>query len=581
MPSTPSSSPGISRIVALARPQAGRLAIGTIFLALGSAAGLAIPQAVRVLLDTAVDSGDRGAIDRMAIAMAVVLAVQAIAVGIRHVLFTTAGERVVADLRRKLFDALLRQEIAFFDQRRTGELLNRLSADTATVQNAVSVNISEALRAITMVVAGITLLAVTSLRLTALMLAVVPPVAIGAVVWGRYVRSLSRQAQDALAEAGEVASETLGGIRTVRAFAAEPGESARYASTVERAFDIARRRIRLSGLFFGASSLAGFGAAVAVLWYGGRLVLDEAMSVGELSAFLLYTLFVAMALGTMSGLWAEFSRALGAATRIFELLDRTPSMAPGGDAVARRPSHLSLRGVRFAYPSRPDDPVLQDIDLDVSRGEVVALVGPSGAGKSTIAALVSRLYDPEQGAVLFDGVDLRSLNADEVRRQVGVVRQEPILFSTSVADNIRYARPGATDDQVEDAARAAFADGFIREFPHGYDTNVGERGIQLSGGQKQRVAIARALLQDPAILVLDEATSALDAESEHRVQAALERLMQGRITLVIAHRLSTVKDADRVVVIDDGRVVQSGTHDELVSQAGLYRTLVERQFVAA
>ncbi len=581
MPSTPSSSPGISRIVALARPQAGRLAIGTIFLALGSAAGLAIPQAVRVLLDTAVDSGDRGAIDRMAIAMAVVLAVQAIAVGIRHVLFTTAGERVVADLRRKLFDALLRQEIAFFDQRRTGELLNRLSADTATVQNAVSVNISEALRAITMVVAGITLLAVTSLRLTALMLAVVPPVAIGAVVWGRYVRSLSRQAQDALAEAGEVASETLGGIRTVRAFAAEPGESARYASAVERAFDIARRRIRLSGLFFGASSLAGFGAAVAVLWYGGRLVLDEAMSVGELSAFLLYTLFVAMALGTMSGLWAEFSRALGAATRIFELLDRTPSMAPGGDAVARRPSHLSLRGVRFAYPSRPDDPVLQDIDLDVSRGEVVALVGPSGAGKSTIAALVSRLYDPEQGAVLFDGVDLRSLNADEVRRQVGVVRQEPILFSTSVADNIRYARPGATDDQVEDAARAAFADGFIREFPHGYDTNVGERGIQLSGGQKQRVAIARALLQDPAILVLDEATSALDAESEHRVQAALERLMQGRITLVIAHRLSTVKDADRVVVIDDGRVVQSGTHDELVSQAGLYRTLVERQFVAA
>ncbi len=581
MPSTPSSSPGISRIVALARPQAGRLAIGTIFLALGSAAGLAIPQAVRVLLDTAVDSGDRGAIDRMAIAMAVVLAVQAIAVGIRHVLFTTAGERVVADLRRKIFDALLRQEIAFFDQRRTGELLNRLSADTATVQNAVSVNISEALRAITMVVAGITLLAVTSLRLTALMLAVVPPVAIGAVVWGRYVRSLSRQAQDALAEAGEVASETLGGIRTVRAFAAEPGESARYASAVERAFDIARRRIRLSGLFFGASSLAGFGAAVAVLWYGGRLVLDEAMSVGELSAFLLYTLFVAMALGTMSGLWAEFSRALGAATRIFELLDRTPSMAPGGDAVARRPSHLSLRGVRFAYPSRPDDPVLQDIDLDVSRGEVVALVGPSGAGKSTIAALVSRLYDPEQGAVLFDGVDLRSLNADEVRRQVGVVRQEPILFSTSVADNIRYARPGATDDQVEDAARAAFADGFIREFPHGYDTNVGERGIQLSGGQKQRVAIARALLQDPAILVLDEATSALDAESEHRVQAALERLMQGRITLVIAHRLSTVKDADRVVVIDDGRVVQSGTHDELVSQAGLYRTLVERQFVAA
>lgn len=572
---------GLRRIVALARPQAGRLALGTVFLALGSAAGLAIPQAVRVLLDTAVDAGDRGSIDQMAIAMAVVLAVQAVAVGLRHILFTTAGERVVTDLRRQLFDALLRQEIAFFDGRRTGELVSRLASDTATVQNAVSVNISEALRAVTMVAAGIALLAWTSPGLTLLMLAVVPPVAIGAVVWGRSIRRLARRSQDALADAGEVAAESLGGIRTVRAFAAEQGESRRYAAAVERSFDLAKQRIRLSGLFFGASSLAGFGAAVAVLWYGGRLVLDKAMTVGELSAFLLYTLFVAMAFGTLSGLWAEFSRALGAATRIFELLDRQPSMPAGGEPVRKRPEQVSLRGVRFAYPSRPDDAVLRGVDVEVSRGEVVALVGPSGAGKSTIAALVSRLYDPDEGAVLFDGVDVRTLDADQVRRQVGVVRQEPMLFSTTITENIRYGRPTATDDEVEDAARAAFADGFVRGFPDDYATHVGERGVQLSGGQKQRVAIARALLQDPAVLVLDEATSALDAESEHRVQAALERLMKGRITLVIAHRLSTVKDADRVVVLDEGRIVQQGTHEDLLATGGLYRDLVERQFVAA
>ncbi len=560
-----------------------------LFLAIGSAASLLYPQGMRLIVDGALGQGrpgllgppGPGLIDRAALAMGVIAAVQGIAIAARYVLFSVAGERVVTRLRRDLHRAILDQEIAFFDERRTGELTSRLSSDTAVLQSAVSANISMALRSLAQVLGAVAFLVYTSPILTAVMLAVVPLVALGAVAYGRRVRRLSRDVQDALAAAGEIAEESIAGIRTVRSFDAEQREAGRYAGAVGRSFDLARRRIRAAGTFMAAAGTAVFGSAALVLWYGGRLVVRGELTVGGLTSFLVYTLIVAMSLGTLSDLWADFMKALGAAERIFELLDRVPRIpVAGGAALPAVDGRLTLEGVHFAYPSRPDVLVLRGLDLEVAPGEVVALVGPSGAGKSTVAALVARLYDPQRGAVRLDGSDLRQLDPHALRRHIGTVAQEPILFSTTVAENIRYGRPGATDAEVEAAARAANAHDFVARFPAGYATPVGERGVQLSGGQKQRVAIARAVLKDPRILVLDEATSALDAESEALVRDALERLMRGRTTLIIAHRLSTVVGADRVLVVDAGRIVQAGTHQKLMDEEGPYRRLVVRQLVA-
>jgi ATP-binding cassette subfamily B protein len=409
---------------------------------------------------------------------------------------------------------------------------------------------------------------------------VVPAVALGAVIYGRRVRKLAREVQDALATAGEVAEESIAGLRTVRSFAAEEKEATRYAGAVGKAFGLARRRIVASGTFMASASFASYASAVLVFWYGGRLVSRGEMSVGALTSFLIYTLIVAFALGGLADLWADFMRAAGAAERVFELIDREPQIPPSlGLVPPAAEGRVELERVRFAYPTRPEVTVLDGVSLSLAPGEVVAVVGPSGAGKSTIASLLARFYDPQEGRVTFDGRDVKTLDPRWLRRQIGAVAQEPVLFSTTIADNIRYGRPEATDEEVEAAARAANAHGFVSKFPDGYATLVGERGIQLSGGQKQRVAIARAVLKDPRVLVLDEATSALDAESEHLVKEALERLMRGRTTLVIAHRLSTVMGADRVVVLDGGAIVQSGPHARLVTEEGLYRRLVERQFV--
>ncbi len=488
----------MSRLLRLARPEWRTLALGTVFLALGSGMSLAFPQAIRIIIDGALAKNEPELVDKAALGLTVIFLVQAVAVAARYYLFSTAGERVVAGLRRDLFARLVEQEVAFFDARRTGELTSRLASDTTVLQNTVSANISMVLRNLATVVGGIVLLFFTSPILTGLMLLVVPPVAVGAVVYGRRVRKLSRDVQDALARASEVAEETLSGIRTVRVFAAERTESERYGRAVMGSFELARRRVGISAVFMGAASFGAFAAAVVVLWYGGHLVLDGALSVGGLTSFLVYTLLVAFSLGALSELWADFNRASGAAERVFELVERTPAIpTAGGVQLPTVHGEVRFERVSFAYPTRKDIPVLQGIDLEVAPGERVALVGPSGAGKSTIAGMITRLYDPDAGSIRVDGAELTSLDPNWFRQQVGVVSQEPILFSTSVAENIRYGRPDATDDEVEAAARAANAHEFIARFSAGYRTEVGERGVQLSGGQKQRVAIARALLKDP------------------------------------------------------------------------------------
>ena len=567
------------QLLKFAYPQRKLLFWGTLFLALGSLVLLAFPQAVRITMDEAVESKNLHLINQMGMVMLVLLAIQSLATALRYYLFTLAGERTVKTIRSRLFDALLEQEIGFFDEQKTGDLMSRINSDSTVLQNTLSVNISMILRNVVAAAGGLAFLFYTSWKLAILLLVVLPPLAWLAAQFGGKVRKISRRVQESLGSASAVADESLSNIRTVRSFAAEPVESLRFLTALERALDIAQEKIRLVAQLMGGMSLLGSFAIILILWLGGRMVVEGELSIGTLSAFILYTMTVAISVSSLGGLWTDFMNAAGASGRIFQILNRTPIIAnEKGNTLARLKGEITLKDVQFSYPTRPEYKVFKCLNLTIAEGEAIALVGRSGSGKSTIAALIQRLYDPEGGEILIDQTNILDLSGSWLRRQIGTVSQEPILMSTSIRENIAYGRPDATFEEIKTAAESAFASLFIKEFPNDYETLVGERGIQLSGGQRQRIAIARAMLKDPRILILDEATSALDAESEDLVQQALKNLMIGRTVLIIAHRLSTVKDTDRVIVLEQGEIVEEGQHDQLIkNQEGIYFNLVEKQ----
>ncbi len=566
---------------AYVRPYRGTLVATFVALVLAAGSVLSLGIGVRFLIDGGFAGRRPEALDHALEAMLIVVAVLALATFFRSWLVTRLGERVVADLRRDLFARVIRLEPAFFERTRTGEVLSRLTTDTAVVQTVIGASVTQALRNLLLLVGGVAVLLVTNPRLTGLVLLVVPLVILPIVVIGRRVRRLSRAAQDRVADLGAATEEHLNAVRIVQAFAQERTVAGKIADLAERAFAAASRYAFARALLGAIVICLVFGAVVVVLWIGGRDVLAGRITGGELASFVFYAVVVASAVGGLSEIAGDLQRAAGAAERLAELLSTEPAIrAPA------RPTPLPARGrgtlrferVTFAYPARPDRPVLVDFDLEVAPGETVALVGPSGAGKTSVLQLALRFYDPQAGRVLFDGVDLRELDPAELRRRIGLVPQEPVIFSADAATNIAFGRPEASPAEIRAAAEAAAALEFIEALPQGFATFLGEKGVRLSGGQRQRIAIARALLCDPELLLLDEATSSLDAESERLVQEALERLRRGRSCLVVAHRLATVRKADRIVVMEDGRIVDQGRHDELVARGGLYARLASLQF---
>jgi subfamily B ATP-binding cassette protein MsbA len=557
------------------RPYAGRLAVCAVCLVVAAAVGLAFPQVVRHLLDAAFQQRDRAQLDRIAIGLVLAFALQGAMNFVQVFLLTGTSERVIATLREDVFAHLVRLSPGFYTERRTGELTSRLSADLAVLQTLMGSWVSELSRQSLFLIGGVVLLTLTHPRLTATTLAVVPVVVGSAFFFGRRLRRASTGVQDRVADAMGMADEAFSQIRTVQSFVREGEETRRYRGLLAGVVTAAIARARTRALLFGVVGFVAFAGVVAVLWQGGRLVLEGALTPGALVSFLLYAITVAAAVGSLASLFGSYQEAIGAAQRVFELLAMQPSVAePANPVSLAKPIRgaLALEDVRFRYAPELAD-ALADVTFTIAPGEVVALVGPSGAGKTTVASLIPRFWDVTGGRIVLDGVDVRDLSFADLRGSIGLVPQEPALFSGTVRENIAYARPDAGEADVLAAARAAHAMEFIERLPDGLDTLVGERGVKLSGGQRQRIALARVFLKDPAVVVLDEATSSLDNESERLVEIAMEELLRGRSTLIIAHRLRTVRRADRVLVLDHGRVVESGTHEQLVVAGGVYGRL--------
>lgn len=577
-------SPRFGPLAAVApflRPYIGRIALAFVMLTVAAAVTLALPVAVRGIIDVGLTEENLKAINRHFLMLLSLVAALAVFASARFYLVMWLGERIVADIRTAVYRHVITMSPGFFEETRTGEVLSRLTTDTTLVQSVVGAGISIALRSSFMLVGGLVMLWVTSPKLTAMILVLIPVAGFPLLAFGRKIRRLSRETQDRVADSSALAGESLNAIQTVQAFTLEALNGQRFADSVETSFQTARNRVLARAWLSAVAIMIVFGAIVLVLWVGVQTVIGEQMSVGALSQFLLYALIVASSSAGLSEVWGDVQRAAGAMERLNELLESVPDIR-----TPKQPVPLPLKGhggivfdgVRFCYPSRPALPALKDFSLSIAEGEKVALVGPSGAGKSTVFQLLLRFYDPQRGVIRLGGVDIQRAALHDLRSHIGIVPQDTVIFADSALENIRYGRPDAGDHDAMAAAKLAAADEFIECQPDGYQAFLGERGIRLSGGQRQRIAIARAILKNPPVLLLDEATSALDAESERLVQDALERLTANRTTLIIAHRLSTVLKADRIVVMDKGEIVAIGSHEELSRQEGLYARLAAIQF---
>ncbi|XP_059755803.1 ATP-binding cassette sub-family B member 10, mitochondrial [Balaenoptera ricei] len=580
------------KLLRLAQPERRRLAAAVGFLTVSSVITMSAPFFLGKIIDviyTNPSADYSSSLTSLCLALGGVFLCGAAANAVRVYLMQTSGQRIVNRLRASLFSSVLRQEVAFFDKTRTGELINRLSSDAALLGRSVTENLSDGLRAGAQASIGVAMMFFVSPNLATFVLSVVPPISILAVLYGRYLRKLTKVTQDSLAQATQLAEERIGNIRTVRAFGKEMTEIEKYTSKVDHVMQLARKEAFARAGFFGATGLSGNLIVLSVLYKGGLLMGSAHMTVGELSSFLMYAFWVGLSIGGLSSFYSELMKGLGAGGRLWELLEREPELPFNEGAILNEKSFqgaLEFKNVHFAYPARPEVPIFQDFSLSIPAGSITALVGPSGSGKSTVISLLLRLYDPSAGTISLDGRDIRQLNPVWLRSKIGTVSQEPILFSCSIAENIAYGADdpsSVTAEQVEKVAGVANAAAFIRHFPQGFNTVVGEKGVLLSGGQKQRIAIARALLKNPRILLLDEATSALDAENEYLVQQALDRLMEGRTVFIIAHRLSTIKNANMVAVLDQGKITECGKHEELLSKPdGIYRKLMNKQsFISA